>query len=173
MPLADHEQIGDVGRFLFERGIYVTLAAYPLVPKDEVGFRIQVTAANTDEQITQLIDVLGDLADRFQLQPAAAGRVAEPAWSEPRIRSCRAVTASRAWLVYLALGGSRFGPLPVRAGVPGNGPLFNLLSGSSAVAILVGHPHLHAGGRRGRGGGSRSARRCSSSVTSTPTAIRS
>ena len=42
-----------VGRFLFERGIYVTLAAYPLVPKDEVGFRIQVTAANTDEQIAQ------------------------------------------------------------------------------------------------------------------------
>ena len=33
VPLADHEQIDDVGRFLFERGIYVTLAAYPLVPQ--------------------------------------------------------------------------------------------------------------------------------------------
>jgi 7-keto-8-aminopelargonate synthetase-like enzyme len=74
VPLADHEQIGAVGRFLFERGIYVTLAAYPLVPKDEVGFRIQVTAANTDEQITRLIGVLGDLADRFALQPAAIDR---------------------------------------------------------------------------------------------------
>ena len=63
-------QIDAVGRFLFERGIYVTLAAYPLVPKDEVGFRIQVTAANTDEQITRLIGVLGELADRFALQPA-------------------------------------------------------------------------------------------------------
>ena len=47
----------------------MTLAAYPLVPKDEVGFRIQVTAANTDEQITRLTDVLGELADRFALQP--------------------------------------------------------------------------------------------------------
>ena len=69
VPLADHQEIDAVGRFLFERGIYVTLAAYPLVPKDEVGFRIQVTAANTDEQITRLIAVLGDLADRFALQP--------------------------------------------------------------------------------------------------------
>jgi 8-amino-7-oxononanoate synthase len=69
VPLADHQDIDAVGRFLFERGIYVTLAAYPLVPKDEVGFRIQVTAANTAEQITRLTDVLGELADRFALQP--------------------------------------------------------------------------------------------------------
>ena len=69
VPLADHQDIDAVGRFLFERGIYVTLAAYPLVPKDEVGFRIQVTAANTAEQITGLTDVLGELADRFALQP--------------------------------------------------------------------------------------------------------
>ncbi len=72
VPLADHEQIDAVGRFLFERGIYVTLAAYPLVPKDEVGFRIQVTAANTDGEITRLIGVLGELADRFPLQAAAS-----------------------------------------------------------------------------------------------------
>ncbi|MDX6376916.1 MAG: hypothetical protein QOE98_1219, partial [Gaiellaceae bacterium] len=70
VPLADHEQIDAVGRFLFHRGVYVTLAAYPLVPKDEVGFRVQVTAANTDEQITSLIGVLGELADRFPLQPS-------------------------------------------------------------------------------------------------------
>ena len=45
-----------VGQMLFDRGVYVTLAAYPLVPKDEVGFRVQVTAANTDAEI--------DTADR-------------------------------------------------------------------------------------------------------------
>ena len=67
IPLADPDQIDEVGRFLFNRGIYVTLAAYPLVPRDEVGFRIQTTAANTDEQITDLIDVLHELADRFQM----------------------------------------------------------------------------------------------------------
>src|SRR6185312_3579614 len=67
IPLADHDEIDDVGRYLFDEGIYTTMAAYPLVPKDEVGFRIQVTAANTDEEIDHLIEVLGSLRDRFQL----------------------------------------------------------------------------------------------------------
>ena len=47
------------------------MAAYPLVPKDEVGFRIQVTAANTDEEIDHLIEVVGSLRDRFQLRQTA------------------------------------------------------------------------------------------------------
>ena len=68
VPLADHEDIDVVGRYLFDRGVYVTMAAYPLVPKDEVGFRIQVTAANDDEQIEHLCDVLGDVNERFELQ---------------------------------------------------------------------------------------------------------
>ncbi len=70
VPLARHEDIDEVGRFLFADGIYVTLAAYPLVPKDEVGFRIQVTASNTQAEIDQLVDVLGKLANRFDLQPS-------------------------------------------------------------------------------------------------------
>jgi 8-amino-7-oxononanoate synthase len=72
VPLARHEDVDAVGRFLFENGIYVTLAAYPLVPRSEVGFRIQVTAANTNAEIEQLVDVLGQLANRFDLQPARA-----------------------------------------------------------------------------------------------------
>ena len=72
VPLARHEDIDAAGRFLFENGIYVTLAAYPLVPRDEVGFRIQLTAANTTAQVEQLTDVLGRLANRFDLQPARA-----------------------------------------------------------------------------------------------------
>jgi 8-amino-7-oxononanoate synthase len=70
VPLARHEDIDAVGRFLFDNGIYVTLAAYPLVPRSEVGFRIQVTAANTDAEIEQLTDVLGRLVNVFDLQPA-------------------------------------------------------------------------------------------------------
>jgi len=70
VPLARHELIGDVGRFLFDRGIYVTLAAYPLVPRSEVGFRVQVTAANTDAEIEHLNRTLAELADRFPLQQA-------------------------------------------------------------------------------------------------------
>ena len=71
IPLARHEDVDEVGRFLFDRGIYTTMAAYPLVPKNEVGFRIQVTAANDDAQIDQLITVLGELSRRFRLQTAA------------------------------------------------------------------------------------------------------
>jgi 8-amino-7-oxononanoate synthase len=69
VPLARHEDIDEVGRFLFRQGIYVTLAAYPLVPRNEVGFRIQVTAANTDAEIEQLVATLGQLAATFELQP--------------------------------------------------------------------------------------------------------
>ena len=68
VPVANHEDVDEVGRFLFDRGIYVTIAAYPLVPVSEVGFRIQVTAANSDEQIDSLRTALEDLADRFKLQ---------------------------------------------------------------------------------------------------------
>jgi 8-amino-7-oxononanoate synthase len=70
VPLARGEDIDAVGRFLFANGIYVTLAAYPLVPRAEVGFRIQVTAANTLAEIEQLTDVLGKLANAFDLKPA-------------------------------------------------------------------------------------------------------
>ena len=70
IPLADPEDVDDVGRYLFDRGIYVTLAAYPLVPRAEVGFRIQLTAANTDEQVDHLLTVVGELCDRFHLQGA-------------------------------------------------------------------------------------------------------
>ena len=68
IPLRDHQRIDAVGRLLFERGIYVTLAAYPLVPKDEVGFRIQLTAANTVEEVDQLIVVLEELTAAGELR---------------------------------------------------------------------------------------------------------
>ena len=70
VPLAHGEDIDAVGRFLFENGIYVTLAAYPLVPRNEVGFRIQITAANTQAEIERLVEVLGKLANGFDLQPS-------------------------------------------------------------------------------------------------------
>jgi 8-amino-7-oxononanoate synthase len=70
VPLARHEDIDAAGRFLFDRGIYVTLAAYPLVPKSEVGFRIQLTAANSQAEIEQLVEVIGELANAFDLRPS-------------------------------------------------------------------------------------------------------
>jgi 8-amino-7-oxononanoate synthase len=73
VPLADADSVDEVGDMLFDNGIYATMAVYPLVPRDEVGFRLQLTAANTDEQVDHLCDVLARLAERFQLRsPAAA-----------------------------------------------------------------------------------------------------
>jgi len=68
LPLGEADDIDTVGRFLFDRGIYVTLAAYPLVPRTQVGFRIQITAANADDEIEQLNEVLGEVAERFDMQ---------------------------------------------------------------------------------------------------------
>jgi len=68
IPLRDHAHIDAVGRMLFARGVYVTLAAYPLVPKAEVGFRVQLTAANTDAEVEVLISALTELAERGELQ---------------------------------------------------------------------------------------------------------
>jgi 8-amino-7-oxononanoate synthase len=68
LPLGNADDIDAVGEFLFSRGIYVTLAAYPLVPRDQVGFRIQVTASNTDEEIDELCEVLVDLHNKFEMR---------------------------------------------------------------------------------------------------------
>jgi 8-amino-7-oxononanoate synthase len=72
VPLRDHRRIDAVGRFLFDHGVYVTLAAYPLVPKHEVGFRIQLTAANTTEEVDALIKALDALAAAGELRARGA-----------------------------------------------------------------------------------------------------
>jgi len=76
VPLRDHLRIAEVGQLLFDRGVYVTLAAYPLVPRDEVGFRVQLTAANTDAEVDTLIAALEELAHLGELRSA---EVASPA----------------------------------------------------------------------------------------------
>ena len=69
IPLGAGSDLEAVASFLWERGAYVTLAAYPLVRRDRVGVRIQITAANTDEEIEELNATLTALAQRFELQP--------------------------------------------------------------------------------------------------------
>ncbi|MFF9197768.1 aminotransferase class I/II-fold pyridoxal phosphate-dependent enzyme [Streptomyces sp. NPDC014779] len=78
IPLGDAADLEAVADHLWRQGIYVTLASYPLVPRDRVGFRIQITAANTDEEIDQLNHALTALSRRFALQrqlPARPGAV--------------------------------------------------------------------------------------------------
>ncbi|MCD9877710.1 aminotransferase class I/II-fold pyridoxal phosphate-dependent enzyme [Streptomyces guryensis] len=68
IPLANADDLDAVAAFLWEEGIYVTLAAYPLVPRDRVGFRVQITALNSDDDIERLNGTLTRLAARFPLR---------------------------------------------------------------------------------------------------------
>ncbi|HEX4789124.1 MAG TPA: pyridoxal phosphate-dependent aminotransferase family protein [Actinospica sp.] len=61
IPLKSDADLEDVAAQLWKRGIYVTLAAYPLVPRNQAGFRVQVTAANTDSEIDELNAALVEL----------------------------------------------------------------------------------------------------------------
>ncbi len=75
IPLADADDLDLVGRLLWDAGIYVTLAAYPLVPRSSVGFRVQLTAANSDEEVDGLLEAITDLADRSLLRAGDGERV--------------------------------------------------------------------------------------------------
>jgi len=65
LAVADPADLDPVGRLLFAHGIHVALAPYPVVPRQEVGFRIQLTAAHTVDQVDHLLDVLQEVNDRF------------------------------------------------------------------------------------------------------------
>jgi 8-amino-7-oxononanoate synthase len=71
IPLADAKHLDVVGRLLWNAGIYVTLAAYPLVPRADVGFRVQVTAANSDDEVDELLAAITVLAERSLLRGRA------------------------------------------------------------------------------------------------------
>ncbi|UWZ41639.1 pyridoxal phosphate-dependent aminotransferase family protein [Dactylosporangium matsuzakiense] len=62
LPIALDRDLVEVSERLWERGLFVTLAPYPGVPRDQVGFRVQVTAANTDAEIDHLNAVISELA---------------------------------------------------------------------------------------------------------------
>ncbi|HEV2998126.1 MAG TPA: aminotransferase class I/II-fold pyridoxal phosphate-dependent enzyme [Solirubrobacteraceae bacterium] len=79
VPLRDHGRIAEVGQFLFDHGVYVTLAAYPLVPREDVGFRMQITAANTDAEIDTLIAALEELAQMGELRSADSAEATDGA----------------------------------------------------------------------------------------------
>jgi 8-amino-7-oxononanoate synthase len=70
--LADPDDVVAVGRHLYDRGILVTMAPPTVVPHDEIGFRIQLTAANTDDQLDRLIEVLKEISKRFGFRPECA-----------------------------------------------------------------------------------------------------
>ena len=102
IPLADADSVDEVGDLLFDRGIYATMAVYPLVPRDEVGFRLQLTAANTDEQVDHLCVVLGEVAERFKLR--ARGRRSRGGGLMSRTReTVGAADRRHLWWIYLGV----------------------------------------------------------------------
>ena len=69
IPLTDPDRADELGRYLYDRGVFASVVPFPVVPRDQVGVRVQVTAANTDAEIDELLTVLGDAAARFPLTP--------------------------------------------------------------------------------------------------------
>jgi 8-amino-7-oxononanoate synthase len=72
LPLSRGTDLTTVERFLWDSGIYVTLAPYPMVPREQVGFRIQTSAIHTDDQVDELNAVLTHLWERGHLLSASA-----------------------------------------------------------------------------------------------------
>jgi 8-amino-7-oxononanoate synthase len=70
LPIAPDRDLVGMAEELWRRDLYVTLAPYPGVPRDQVGFRLQVTAAHTDEQVGALLHGLTELSKDGALQPA-------------------------------------------------------------------------------------------------------
>lgn len=66
--LEDADKVNFVSNYLFENGVYVTLAPYPMVAQRDVGFRIQLTAANTEDEVEYVISVLKDLDNLVRMQ---------------------------------------------------------------------------------------------------------
>lgn len=54
--VGSNENVIQGGKALFDRGVYVTLQGYPLVPRGKGVLRATPTVANTDEQVEHLID---------------------------------------------------------------------------------------------------------------------
>lgn len=73
IPLLDADNADPLGRFLYEHGVFASVVPFPVVPRDEVGVRVQITAANTDDEIDHLLAVLAEAAARFPLVAATGG----------------------------------------------------------------------------------------------------
>jgi 8-amino-7-oxononanoate synthase len=62
LPISPDHDLIEVSEQLWQAGQYVTLAPYPGVPRDEIGFRVQLTAAHSEAQVDELNGVLTKLA---------------------------------------------------------------------------------------------------------------
>jgi 8-amino-7-oxononanoate synthase len=68
---------------LWKHGILVTPAVFPAMPIDRGGVRISITAANTDDEVDQLIAAFAELSESIIAPYRSAGQVADPSPSGP------------------------------------------------------------------------------------------
>ena len=118
----------------------MTLAAYPFVPRDEVGFRMQVTAANTDEEIDVLITVLEALAAAGELrvhEHELEGRGLNGPPRPPHARRPRVAPG----MLFLAAGVVLLGVYLFVKPFAGSAPVMNLLGLAPVVATSSGVRH--------------------------------
>lgn len=63
--IRDSATLLQMGREMFEHGIYTTSVAYPVVKHSEVRFRFIVNASHTYEQMDQTVSVMAELGKKF------------------------------------------------------------------------------------------------------------
>ena len=112
----------DVGRFLFDQGVYVTLAAYPLVPKER-GRLPRAAHGRQHRRGGRPADPRARGARRRAASCAPrAPRIRSPPSHEPARSTRGPRVAGSAWLVYLAVGALLPPALRDRPAVPRQRP---------------------------------------------------
>lgn len=61
VKIGDNEDTIDTANLLFEKGILVTVSPYPMVAPGEEGHRITLTAANTEQDVQELLSAFAEV----------------------------------------------------------------------------------------------------------------
>ena len=72
IPLADADDLDVVSRLLWDSRHLRHARRLPPGAAVRVGFRVQMTAANSDEEVDELLTAITDLADRSLLRKSSA-----------------------------------------------------------------------------------------------------
>ncbi len=67
--IGDSTKLIESANILYNNGILVTVAPYPMVKKGEECHRISITAANTDEEIQQMLNAFEKVMDYLNSKP--------------------------------------------------------------------------------------------------------
>lgn len=68
--MGDAQHVVDVCQLLWEYGILITPAIFPIVPLNKSALRFSITAANTEEEIDQAIKALEAVWNLLQKRSA-------------------------------------------------------------------------------------------------------